>query len=936
MKKKFLFYFLIIFSVFLFSKDPITINLPPGQVYVGMNVQFSVQNPDNAKIYKWNFGDGSPVQQGNPIMHSFKEPKSYQIKCFTDPPPGPPGEGIKTLVVNDNRNIQVQGGPFISGTEVDLNTNNFVENNVKWDFGDGTPQQNGGKSIKHTFQNPGTYTVKAFDFGGNTLTAITASVPIIADNRTITVTPVTALKGQTVKFVANNFTTNSLKWDFGNGIKNGGVTISNKYTSPGSFTIKVTDLSDSSLGEVKVNITVQPDNRNIRMNRTNPYLYQPINFVFENSFSPTIEWDFGDGKKMNGGKNITHFYSTKGQFKVIATELGVDRPKLEKMVAINTDSREIQINPHRIQVGNFVELRLKNSTVTVLDWQIGMETKRNAPNMIRYQFIDPGNFDIICNINGQTPLRKRITVFENRKIDIRIKYLFENANIEFYPVKFKGASYRWDFGDGTIKTGRGKMVHKFRRPGNYVVKVFDFDGKSKVPVIARIRVIPDNRKILSVYENFYAGAKAKLKTVGFIENNVKWNFGDGTTLVGSSVTEHLYRSPGVYTIKAIDMGGRGSKEIIKKIIVKRDTRDILLPQKIIEGVPVKVGLKGYVAGNYEWKFDDGSIDQGVSIASKIFKRAGLIKVTLLDKLKKDPPLVKMITVVPDRRLLKLSSEVVLPKKKVICTAVEFLGNQVKWDFGDGETKITNSKSVSHSYSKTGNFKVIASDFGGNGKKLFQKNISVSNILPGFKIQTLEFKFSDGKYYKIAQKNQYKLDYNLRVKAMGSGILFGKILVNDTTLGLFEIYLDGGKVGYLKRSAKPKLPLIDLGMHELSFEFTNFNYSGQKPVLKYFVTIGKSIFLKYPKDNSTLSLLKPVKFVWTNPYKHLEYEYAFSVIPFQFLKDNQVDWTKPKSKNSVSIDLQKLSKAKYGYLIIHAKDKNGTVKTVSQIYSFKIK
>ncbi len=936
MKKILFVYALFLFSFFGFAVDPINIILPAGQFFVGMDATFTIQNPDNTLVYQWSFDDGTPVQTGVSVIHSFKEPKTYKIRCAVQNIAIQLAPDEENFTVSDNRNMQIQGGPFMAGTEVNINTNNFVKNNLKWDFGDGSAVQNGSKNIKHIFQSPGTYTVKAFDFGGDTTTAITANVTIIADNRSISFSVQSVFVGQTVNCTASNFSSSNLKWDFGNGVKNGGNAIANKYTVAGNYTVKVSDLSNTSLGEITKTILVKPENRSIQINPNNPALYQSIDFTANNFTGSNIEWDFGDGIKKNGNRNISYSYSRKGQFKIIAKEIGSDRPEIEKMLAINRDIRQIEISPNRLNVGDFANIKLKNSTVNTMDWKIGNETKRNVQPTLRYQFIDPGNFEIISSIHGQSPIIKRITVYDTRKIIIKMRYLFEGINIEFDTMNFKGANLKWDFGDGVIKNGRNQIAHQYKRAGNYTVKVYDFNGKSKIPVLHRIRIISDKRKVTSVYKNSYTGTQAEFNAKGFIDNRVKWDFGDGTIITGNSSAKHTYKSPGSYSVKVVDMGGRGIKKIVKNIIVKRDTRKLSLPQKITAGVPVNLGLKGYLSGKYEWKFDDGSVDYGNSLVSKVFKRAGMVRVTLLDKLKNDPPLTKVIKIVPDKRSLMVSAKSVLPKKKVVFTALNFLGKQIKWDFGDGTSKISSAKSISHTYLKQGKYRVIASDFGGKGKKLFQEEILVSNILPGFKIETIEFKFNDGKYYKIVQKNQYKLGYKMRIKTSKTGLLTGKIIVDGMTLGLFEVFMNGNDVGYLKDNVKPKLPLLELGMHKLSFEFTNYKFSGQKPILRYFVTMGKSILLKTPKDNSILNASKTVKFVWTTPYKYLDYEYSFSAIPFQFLNDRQIKWKKSDTKNSFLLDYKKFKKTKFGYLIIRAKDKNDRVKTVSQIYSFRIK
>ena len=77
MKKISFFLSLILYGITVFGTNSVNIILPPGQVFVGASLTFTVQDPDPTISYKWRFGDGSPEAVGISVTHAFKEPKLY-------------------------------------------------------------------------------------------------------------------------------------------------------------------------------------------------------------------------------------------------------------------------------------------------------------------------------------------------------------------------------------------------------------------------------------------------------------------------------------------------------------------------------------------------------------------------------------------------------------------------------------------------------------------------------------------------------------------------------------------------------------------------------------------------------------------------------------------------------------------------------------------
>ncbi|MEN8153202.1 MAG: PKD domain-containing protein [Acidobacteriota bacterium] len=1085
-----------IFSFFGFLNAD-NINYNPGQIYVGTQVNFSLQGgpPSAIHTYTWTFGDNSPpvTGQNTSVSHTYKEPGNYTVKC--ERPAGNSGNMVEVTVpitVDDRREVKAIGSNFTAGMEISFETDYFVESNLKWDFGDGTVNS-GPKDRKHTYQNQGNYTVKVKDYNGNTQTEITCSVSVNPDSRSITFSPSPAIQGKKVAFQANDFGSNNLKWDFGDGVSNGGAAMEHTYSGSGNFTVKVTDLNIGPGSFVQISINVQPDNRTISMNPQNPGLYEEVTFTASNFGSSGIEWDFDKGeKKNNGGTVEKHTFKNLGQFTIKARESGTsnsfksinvnvsqDKRKIEfqpssatigqqiniklagssantvnwkigndnplnnspreiqykfkesgmievtaniqdqtpvknsiniidnrslsmnpqnpglyeevtftasnfplqslewdfdrgdkknngatvekhtfknlgqytvkaraagtnnsyKSINVNIgqDKRRIEFQPPSANVGQQINIKLAGSNANTVNWKIGNDNPlNNSPGNIQYKFKDPGRFEVIANIQDQTPVKNSININDNRSVIVSSKTVFVKSDVKIDAINFNTMNLKWDFGNGVVKNGGKQQVHKYTVPGNFNIKVYDFDGQSKIAVTAGINVKRDNREIVSDYRTIFQNVDVELEGRNFLENNVSWNFGDGAVRMGGKRISHKFKRTGSFIVTAVDKGGRDTKKFTKKFVVKKDNRSISVPNQIMSGVPFDMYLKNTAGGNYEWKFSNGKKISGIAMKAGKFDSAGEKFLTIIDKSGKYPPITKKIIVVPDERSLKLSSKNVLPGDIVKVTGVNFKGAKVEWNFGDGSPSKSGGRIVSHKFNKNGTYKVVAKDFGGKGKKLFEKTVVVSDLTPGFEVQAIELKFSNGKYYRIVPKNSFSPKYLMRLKAKGRGLIKGKWLLNGDVFSLFSMSLYDNRIAVLKESDMPKLPVIDPGIHKITFEFTNYNFQGNIPILRYFVTNSGAVKILSPEDGTKIVRSKKIEVKWEKlKDQKRKFEIAISGIPFQFLKEKQISWKKVGSKNTFKIKLKGFKSGEWVYWQVRVLDISGNIDTASEIASFRI-
>ncbi len=936
MKPKTFLISLFITAGLLLSSAGDKIEFNPGQIYVGDSVNFTVNPPDSSSpfTYKWNFGDGTPrVTQPNP-SHAFKEPGNYTVQCEKKHESNVTNI-TKNITVQDRREVKAKGANYKAGTPVEFEAKHFVENNIRWDFGDG-PAQTGPKNSSHTFTSAGNYTVKVKDYGGNTSTEITCTVNVGADDREVTFSPANPIAGQEISFEAKHFSSSNLKWEFGDSSSNGGANIKHTYNNQGNYTVKVIDLSIGNSSFVEKNINISPDNRNISFAPQNPGLYEEVTFTAQNFSSSSIKWDFDKGEKKDSGGTVEKkTFKSLGQYQIKAKEAGTEMPFKKIVLNISQDKRKISISPPSGNVGAQVTIKLENSNAASVNWVIGNERKNNSPKQIQYQFKDPGSYSVKAEINDQSPLQKNININDNRKVIIKNRIAFAGSEINIESQNFNAQSVKWDFGDGQVKNGGKQEKHIFNRSGNFTIKVFDFNGESKKAVEARLNVRPDTRRISANYDILYSKADIEFSAANFGDSRIKWNFGDGTVRVGGRTMSHSFRSPGNFRVIAVDFGGSDSKKIEKSFRVENDRRALGAPSEILTGVPVDITLKNAMGGNFTWKFSDGKMASGNRLMSAKFDSPGERTVTIIDKSGKYPPFSKKLRIVPDTRSLKLGRDAALPGEKVKVSALNFKGVSVKWDFGDGTPPVVSSKIISHKFAKVGTYKVTVIDMKGEGKKLFQKNVKISEILPGFDVTTIELVFTNGKYYRVIPKSSTPPRYKARFKVKGRGLLHGKWLLDGDVFGQFNVLLFDNEVARLKSVDLPRLPVVDTGIHKLTFEFTNFKFGKTYPFLKYFVSTGAAIKIVSPFNGSKVYLRDKTVLKWKIKNTKQKFEIAISNIPFRFLEEKQINWVEVGNKFKYQPDLSGFKNDEWVYWMVRVLDSSGAMVNSSETASFKI-
>ena len=229
-----------------------------------LEVQLSASGLDpqgGALTYRWEFSEGGSTFQQSPVR-TYTRPGTYTATVTVTDPQGKTASETVEIVVSERANaapsVMTAADPTSGRAPLQVRFGADAidpdgpedEITYLWDFGDGAGSQF-GRDVSHTYTTPGTYTA--------TVTATDRRGAFDTDEVTIVVDGPPANQPPTVEIAADprsgtsplpvRFTSAArdpegqgllMVWDFGDGAKGAGPSISHTYRSPGTYTATLT------------------------------------------------------------------------------------------------------------------------------------------------------------------------------------------------------------------------------------------------------------------------------------------------------------------------------------------------------------------------------------------------------------------------------------------------------------------------------------------------------------------------------------------------------------------------------------------------------------------------------------------------------------------------------------------------------------------------
>ena len=573
------------------------------------------KDPEGGSLkYSWDFGDGTKGDGINPTK-IYKTGGNYQVLLKVEDDSGLPCNSnvcSKLVTVSESPVARAGKDMTVCANSVanfdGTKSTNFdgVVKNYSWDFGDGI--MSGGATATHIFAKPGIYRV--------TLT-ITGDVKGECDNTdsdqiTVTVVPAPKVDFQLVQNypmnkaltltaipeITQGVSITKYSWDFGDGTKAEGASVTKSFTSYGSFIIHVTMETDSknecSFAVQKKMITINSAPKAEISTLRKVGVKQVVEFSGSKSKDldgslKSFGWDFGDGEK-GDGMIVHHQYANPGKYIV---KLRVqDNTSLENNFSV--EEFQITVNTAPVAVASFSASVCPNESVSFdaaksydsdgiiksYLWNFG-DGYTGEGKTVNHKFPIEGKYNISLTvddgedvINSKTESVSAIKVNSKPELALgKTKVVCSNEKVTITPNKVFDADnqmlkYDWRSSDGFTSSAK-VFEHAFKTPGIYKVSLIVDDNeltscsKTEDTLSVIVNSMPV-AKTTHVSSGFTGGANDDILFDGSSSSDAdgdqltySWDFGDGKKANGIKVY-HLFEKPGKYKIKLTVSDGKAT------------------------------------------------------------------------------------------------------------------------------------------------------------------------------------------------------------------------------------------------------------------------------------------------------------------------------------------------------------------------------------------
>lgn len=620
-------------------------------------VQFTDQSTgqsDSLITWQWDFGDGYSSHEQNP-KHIYNTPGSFNATLRVFNSMGCMTTLSKTQYITINDGVKANftnSVPNVCTAPVTINFQNTSTGTgnllYKWIFGDGT--SSALTDPAHTFNTPGTYTVKLITTNTSgctdTLTRTNAFVVgnvfpgIASDDKICAGKPVVISSSSTP-------IPTEVKWDFGDGISDTGISVLKIYPDTGTFQIKLTANFGNCVDSAFKTVTVIPgpvaafiadDTASCSFPFTVNFSHQSLNAV-------ACKWDFGDSTSSNS-LNPSHVYKNYGDYTV-------------QLVVTSANGCTDTIR--------------KTGYVTIIKPKINLN---NLPD------------------SGCVPFTKSFSCSVST-VDSVI-------------------SYFWDFGDGSSSTDAAPLHTYTTQGIFAVKLIIGTSGGCSDTIIKSRAIITNTRPVASFSATPRdACAKTLISFTDETGNASKWlwDFGDGTTSMTQNPI-HLFNDTGYFSIQLIAWNGGCPDTIKQNQFVHINAPIARFTQSFNCATSLERTFTNISVGADEWHWNFGdstSSDQYSPVHS--YTLPGIYNVSLLVKNNTtgcDYRTEKTIQVLNVKAQFVASDTIICKGNKITFNTNLSLSDvrSFSWDFGDGSSgDSTTSTTATHLYTKTGNFTI---------------------------------------------------------------------------------------------------------------------------------------------------------------------------------------------------------------------------------------
>ena len=524
----------------------------------------------------------------------------------------------------------------------------------------------GAQTVSGTDGTPLTVTIGGAATAAISLTATPSTVP--AQGGTVTVVAsVTDADGNRLPGVPVSFSVSAGSLGATSVLTDATGQATTTVTTDRDTTVTANSGGQTATGTITVNnaptITVTPG--------ATPTIGEPTTFIVVvtagSSAVREVSIDFGDGTSqllgaLTGSTNVTHTYSRAGTFTVVAAA---------------TDS-----------TGDAVTV----ATVIVVE------------------AASPLNVTVISSLS---------TV----QVDVPVTF---TATVTQAPSA--GAPeidrYEWNFGDGRTAVTTGNITsHVYTDAGRRSIEVRAVEKDGRIGIgRTEVNVTPRSPVNVNVSANPSPAGVDQVVTftavvsgTSVLIDRYEWAFGDGTEATTSgNIVNHVYTTAGTRTVRvtAVTVEGVSGSSQIQLVVIARILSVNLTanpsPATVDDVVTLTASVTGTTAtiATYRWDFGDGTTQTtSGNIVNHVYTSSGTRGVTVTATTAEGTSGSTAITLI----VVPLQIEVALavsPLTATVGQTVSFTATvtpatvvivRYDWEFGDGSTLSTTSRTTTHAY-----------------------------------------------------------------------------------------------------------------------------------------------------------------------------------------------------------------------------------------------
>lgn len=338
---------------------------------------------------------------------------------------------------------------------------------------------------------------------------------------------------------------------------------------PGNYVLTITDLQTCSFASVDILYPFPSPAAQFSADTVCHETATPFVFIPSSTGANPVEWrwDFGDGagtiKYFPESPDTGHQYDSPGYYTAILTTVSahgcISNPYSEMVVVKHKPQAAFSSTSDCFGIPTqFTDLStLASGSIASWTWEFGNAATSNVQNP-SYIFPDPGPQTVTLTVQSDENCYGSITQIADVYHLPEAGFLWTNpcssTIVEFTDTSYSQSapviSWLWNFGDGSSSTVQNP-IHIYPTSGTYTVSLTVATSEGCVQTISHSIYIQPETGIDFVWDTACFGHPTHFSgfalDAGLVITGWDWNFGDGQTGSGASVT-HTYQLPGLYQV----------------------------------------------------------------------------------------------------------------------------------------------------------------------------------------------------------------------------------------------------------------------------------------------------------------------------------------------------------------------------------------------------